>query len=37
VQCEEGFDFKNESENQIKCVNNTWIGTPECVKPGISI
>ncbi|XP_060564142.1 uncharacterized protein LOC132723432 [Ruditapes philippinarum] len=35
LRCAEGFDFKNESENQIQCVNNTWIGTPVCEIPGI--
>jgi hypothetical protein len=37
VRCAEGFEFKNKSEKQIQCVNNTWIGTPECEIPGIII
>jgi hypothetical protein len=37
VRCAEGFGFKNNNENQIQCVNNTWIGSPECEIPGISI
>ncbi|XP_045201641.2 uncharacterized protein LOC123555112 [Mercenaria mercenaria] len=34
VQCEDGFDFANESETYIYCDNNTWIENPRCEIPG---